>query len=93
MMDTQLYKDNRNLNLNGYYDKIWEKMDFSTNQRNILLAGGAVVAENDSCSARYQFTQSGDLAAVIVRDDEVKCIVFDRKTGERHVDFYVRTLE
>ena len=77
-------------NQQGWYDRIWEKTDFRGSQRDLLLAGEAVVAENDVCAARYQLTPCGDLMAVVVKERETKCIVYNRITGESRVDFCVK---
>ena len=77
----------------GWYDRIWNRLDFRGSQTEQLLAGGVVVAENENCAARYQLTPCGDLLAVLVSDKETKCIVFNRITGEKHVDFLVKETE
>ena len=84
------YQINRQRNADGWFDKIWEKMDFSTNQRRVLLNGDAVMAQNETCCARYQLTMCGDLQMVICHSGETKCVTINRLSGEKKVDFYVR---
>lgn len=81
---------NQQRNLDGWFDKIWEKIEFRGSQRQALYAGEAVVCHNETCSARYQLTATGDLQVLIVRTGETKCFTVDRLTGEGKVDFYVR---
>jgi len=89
----RVYALNKLRNQQGWYDRIWEHLDFRGSQKEQLLAGGVVVAENENCAARYQLTPCGDLLAVLVSDAETKCMVFNRITGEKHVDFLVREAE
>ena len=86
----KLYALNRQRNLEGWYDKLWEQFDFRGSQKQALLAGDAVVAENETCSVRYQLTPLGDLLLVIVREGETKCVTVNRLRGEKKVDFYVK---
>lgn len=80
---------NRYRNLQGWFDKLWEQVDFRGYQKDALLAGNAVTAEGEDCSARYQLTMHGDLLVVLVKNGRTKCFVIDRLSGERKVDFYV----
>ena len=76
-------------NQQGWYDRIWDQFDFRGSQRDALLAGEMITAENDSCVAFYQLTPVGDLLVVAVRSGETKCMVINRITGEKRACFYV----
>ena len=86
----QLFATNKVRNTNGWFDRLFEMYDFRGSQKDILFEGGAVAAKNDTCAARYSLTMNGDLQILTVREGETKCVVVDRLSGEKKVDFYVR---
>ena len=86
----QLFAANKVRNTNGWFDKLFDKYDFTGRQKDILFEGGIIVAENDKCAVRWQLTATGDLMAFVVSAAESKCIVFDRLSGEKRVDFCVK---
>ena len=81
---------NRQRNLEGWFDKIFEQFDFHGSEKFALFAGDAVISENETCSVRCQLTQTGDLVMVVCHENETKCVTVNRLTGERKVDFYVK---
>lgn len=86
----KLLEYNRQKNLDGWFDKIFEHFDLRKSEKLALLAGDAIYAENDSCKVRCQMTMTGDMVMLICRNGETKCVTIDRLSGAKKVDFYVK---
>lgn len=80
-------------NYNGWFDRLFDRFDFCGKDKDILFEGGCLVKQNDKCFVRWQLTPTSDLMAFVVSDNESKCIVFDRLSGEGKVDFCVKRTE
>ena len=85
----KLFNLNRQRNLDGWFDKIFDQIDLRGSEKRALFAGDAIYAENETCMVRCQLTMTGDLAMVVCHNGETKCVIIDRLSGEKKVDFYV----